>query len=439
MALNTVGQNDNAGTLRSKVNAAINAINQGGGSGSGGSAEPASIDRVLNILVIGSSHADDAWGYVPYLLLAYGIKVRILMWRAGGAGFADYKTYYSDGGTRGGKIRYIDTTGESGSEWETWNEVLDTVSNGENCTVREAVVWGNTKWDLVSFHGNYSEMCNSFREYISPNWLIKTISADLPVTPLFGLQTVFTQAGVYDDNGFMYASLANHHNTFIWAPFDIVLPGGTAIFNARQFEEIKNACNSDTLLASDGIHALEGLPCYINSLACVEALFRKFYPNLTVMGDTTRVTSEWTSTKNIPDPQGPLVETSEENAYLAQRLAVLANDHPWDIMSSSGETYYTKDEKVKFSWNLTEGIWLLGALWNQATGIGNGQRPKHSYMGGKVAVQTGWTGTITSVEWTMGGKTYEVPIVNNEAYVLIKDICSDVVLTAVGENLTQTS
>ena len=189
----------------------------------------------------------------------------------------------------------------------------------------------------------------------------------------------------------------------------------------------------------------------------MEALFRRFYPWLSVLGDVTRVTDTWKSGKNIRNQQywdgsgngyKTTIETSEENALLAQRIAVLSNDHPWDIMSSSLEPLSTRGEQVTMKWVLAEGLWLEGALgMNHGRGTDSCKVEKHSSMGGKVClivakdasnvITEQWEGQLTRAYWTMGGETHEVPIVNNEAHVLIKDICSEVVLTVEGEGLTQ--
>jgi len=457
MAISTVTENDSANTLRQRVNSVINAVNNG--SGGGGSSEQATTDdRVLNILHIGNSHTEDAWAYVPYMLLEYGIKTRMMIFRKAGAGISGLNSYYDTpwseyrngqgnqlSNSEWGKIRFIDTSGESGSRYETWNDVLDARDgttfasyNAEDYTTQDAVLWNDTRWDIVILQENYNDMASQMRTgYSSPIAIIKKIAADLSFTPLFGLQVVHTSS-TYKDKGYMFGSLANHHNLYMSLPFDMLFPSGTAIANARQFQELKSVCSFDTLLA-DGIHLQEGLPCYISSLACMESLFRRFYPQFTVIGDTTRVTDAWKANKNIPATQGTTVVTSESNALLAQRIAALSNDHPWDITDSSAETI-SKKETVTVRRDLQDGLWVCGAVFNShSTSTGSITVQKHSYLGGKVTVRDGYTGTLTSVVWTMGGESHECEIVNNEAYVLIKDICSEVVLTAIGENLTQTT
>ena len=458
----TIGQNDNAATLRQRVNAAINAVNSGSTpSGGGGSSDSSdSTDRVLNILLIGNSHIECAWEYVPYMLQEYGIKVRIMIYRSAGTGlsFLDqhYTTPYSTGGNAG-KIRFIDTTGENGDNLKQWQELYNYTTfsdyaaaqyNAEDYTVQQAVLWNNTRWDLIVLQDNYSAVFSLLHiDYPSLTSIIGKIKADISFAPLLGLQIVHTQDNYgQNENWGMFASLAAHSNIYNGYPFDMYFPSGTAIANARNTTEIMTACNG-RMTESLGIHLLRGLPSYISALSCIESLFRRFYPQLTVLGDPTRVTSEWRAARTLPTDYYDEIPTSEDNALLAQRIALLANDHPWDITASSMDVNNRK-EPVTVRVEMPHGIRILGTIdpdtvqcviTNPNSTSRTYTMEKHCSVGGKVEIYSdgGYSGTISSVSWTQGGLTHNVDIVNNKATLYIKDIRSETVITITGENIVK--
>lgn len=91
---------------------------------------------------------------------------------------------------------------------------------------------------------------------------------------------------------------------------------------------------------SDGVHLQNGIPRYIGNLVVVQSIFRKFFPELSVLGDQTRIDAEWVYLRNLPTPsihgggdrphRGILC--SDEDLYgLAQKCAVAAVEHPFDI------------------------------------------------------------------------------------------------------------
>lgn len=498
MAYEEISVNDSATNAVAKANTSIRdldsrvgGLNRRVGSLEGGSVTPSpggsvGSDRVLNILHLGNSHTEDAWAYVPYMLLEYGIKVRMAIFRASGTSISSLRTYYQAPFSTNsalvntkdawGKIWYIDTTDDSDTLYNghpSWmlldnNGVLrgletqgyyNTYYTPADHTVQEAVLFRGIKWDLVGIQDNYSIMCEAIRDNnASVGELIGKISADLPCTPLFGLQIVHTQGGERTTGkGFEYNSLSNHKMYYLRYPFDMYFPSGTAIFNAREFSEITSVCYTGDVTESTGIHLSEGLPCYISSLSCIEALFRKFYPWLSVKGNLTRVDNTWLSGKLIPGANPPdgtnqhsgwkkYVETSESNAELAQWCAVLANDHPWDIMGTSAQTRYANDN-VTVQFIIEEGLQITG-IGKNAVRQGINQSislPKHCNVGGEVSLAfetynsqytpnpAVYVGEVTMVKWTMNGVVHQIPIVNNKASFLIKDICDDIVIECSGD------
>ena len=114
---------------------------------------------------------------------------------------------------------------------------------------------------------------------------------------------------------------------------DIIFPYGTAIFNARTDATLNSLSAGGEMWASDNIHLQEGLPCYIAALANTQALFNAFYPNLSVMGDTTRVTSSLTSKWHVKNAQAPVITATEDSYFKAQIAAINANKNNFKITS----------------------------------------------------------------------------------------------------------
>lgn len=92
---------------------------------------------------------------------------------------------------------------------------------------------------------------------------------------------------------------------------------------------------------SDGVHLQNGIPRYIANLVVCQSIFKKFFPELSVLGDQTRLDVAWLSIRNLPTPsihggnnlnrnRGLLCQ--DEDLYgLAQKCAVAAVEHPFDI------------------------------------------------------------------------------------------------------------
>lgn len=92
---------------------------------------------------------------------------------------------------------------------------------------------------------------------------------------------------------------------------------------------------------SDGVHLQNGIPRYIANLVVCQSIFKKFFPELSVLGDQTRLDVAWLSIRNLPTPSihggnnlnrnRGLLCLDEDLYGLAQKCAVAAVEHPFDI------------------------------------------------------------------------------------------------------------
>lgn len=127
-----------------------------------------------------------------------------------------------------------------------------------------------------------------------------------------------------------------------------IIPVNAAIKNAYTVDAIKsigaykdnvsNTTEFGWLLADDGFHLQEGLPCQLSAYAvCVWLLKKLGMDYKGILGDNTMATAEWLSTKYIQGQQGlpcGYDSTDEENnrrLKFIQKCAVMANKFPYEV------------------------------------------------------------------------------------------------------------
>lgn len=135
-----------------------------------------------------------------------------------------------------------------------------------------------------------------------------------------------------------------------------IIPVNAAIKNAYTVDAIKsigsyltnisNTTGYGWLLADDGFHLQEGLPCQLSAYAVCAWLLKKIGMDYKgILGDNTMATAEWLSDKYIQGQQGlpcGYDSTNEENnrrLKFIQKCAVMANKFP----------YETKDMNIFYS------------------------------------------------------------------------------------------
>lgn len=120
-----------------------------------------------------------------------------------------------------------------------------------------------------------------------------------------------------------------------------IVPVSTAIQNARTISAIKalgnyskNSLNTSGLgyLTSDGIHLQEGLPCQIAAYTFVLSILDIYgFDGYSIIGESTRVTSEWEAGKNILGKNGTPIGSTDNNCLIAQECAIKAIMNPYEV------------------------------------------------------------------------------------------------------------
>lgn len=278
--------------------------------------------RKLKILVIGNSYSNDSFMYLPFILKNYGIDIELgIYYRAGGT----LKNHVDEWNSANQPLYNIDTAIQT--TWQT--------TSGK--TPKTAVEFKD--WDIIVLQqsSEASVKLETFEPYARN--LIQLINGARSGKPykLGWNININRKASGSDYESIAKTILSNIKATIDKEPISIIFPYGTAIFLSRKDATIGNISDGGYGWASDYVHLQEGLPCYIASLANVEALFRVFYPQFSVMGDITRPTQANISAWAVKEQNGSSVGITDVNCFLAQLYAVRAVNNPWmGIGQSSG-------------------------------------------------------------------------------------------------------
>lgn len=110
--------------------------------------------------------------------------------------------------------------------------------------------------------------------------------------------------------------------------FDILIPSGTAIQNARN-----TTLNTSHELTRDGTHLAYGVGCYIAACTWVETLFSPVF-SLDIVGNNSTIEQQPQEKPTFPDGWKPVTEQSRE---LCQRCASYACLNPYGLTFDSQE------------------------------------------------------------------------------------------------------
>ncbi|MBQ8773050.1 MAG: DUF4886 domain-containing protein, partial [Muribaculaceae bacterium] len=113
-------------------------------------------------------------------------------------------------------------------------------------------------------------------------------------------------------------------------PIDIVFPCGTALQNART-TVLNGLSDGERMTSGDNWHLQEGLPCLVEAYAATEVLLDNYFPDYSIMDDYTDITNEFVNVRMIPEPNGGVVEVTEEYRAIAKRCAIAAVKRPYEI------------------------------------------------------------------------------------------------------------
>lgn len=298
--------------------------------------------KKIRLLSIGNSYSQDALAYVPFILQNMGVDVDIhigiLMQSSSTTKMhvdnftqekAAYNFYYFWGG-------------------DSWH-----VKSSK--TIQWALE--NYEWDIIIQQG--VPRSTDHPDSKNNNMLLHNLISnyvDYPVKFAWYQTTVrpaIANGNESDSNAGVNRSeedqLARYQDGVVFAQemmssdvFEYLIPVGTAVRNARTIPTLdamgdysnhpKNTSGKGYLTAYDGVHLQEGLPCQIAAYTFVMALLDICgYKDYSILGETTRVTSEWASRKSIPGPHGDYIGSTDENCRIAQECVIMAMKHPYEI------------------------------------------------------------------------------------------------------------
>ena len=315
----------------------------------------------LNILGFGQSYSSDSWVYAPFILKNYGITVNLYMYYRGDGSIYRLVQEWNDTGENGydewgvphiRRMFHIDTR-TSG----TWDDGVIGLSPKMVLELANDPSTGIDHWDVITLQTAPTDVCQikaatdgspqkGYQPYVRQ--AINLIHQSYSKPFALGWFCVYTRILPMDSTGGYPAITGEQFDNRIdalraaetickYESFDFVIPAAAAVFSARTNPDLASIDVSDisNLWYRDAVHLQSGIPRYIASLTVVQSLFKKFFPRYSVMGDKTRITTAWLDEKNEPTPGihgGIKVTDHDELLYeLAQRCAVAACEHPFDI------------------------------------------------------------------------------------------------------------
>ena len=290
--------------------------------------------KKVRMLLIGNSATDDAMSYVPFIMQNMGVPVdfQIGIAMMSSSTLAMHLSNWENE-TAAYQFRLYDGGG-------AWQDFAD-----------KSLQWmlDNYTWDIISLQQAQPQKINTYQPYL--NQLINGISAYTENAVKF----IWYQTHIYSAQsnggaprgdqtiGEYYADEMTACQNIVGASAcEYVVPVSTAIQNARSIPALKALGdyaqneNNDTgngwLNYLDGVHLQEGLPCQIAAYTFVLAFLEIFgFKEFSINGESTRVTSAWTSGKNIPSPHGSPIGSTDANCLIAQKCAIMAHKHPFEV------------------------------------------------------------------------------------------------------------
>lgn len=308
-------------------------VAQGGGGG-----EVPVAKKKISLLMVGNSASQDALSYVPFIMgnmdVEADFQLGILMQSS------STNTMHVENFNNEAEV-YTFYLYNGGETWQNLGH--------------KSIQWAldNYQWDMISLQGTY--MPETHEALIAPDILINLISSYVDYGVKFiwfahYIRPAKSNAAVgagynrsdAEINELYESSCAHAQQRLSQGIFEYVVPGNTAVQNARTIASIKalgayatapnNSSGLGYLACADGVHLQEGLPCQIEAYTFVMSFLDLYgFDNFSILGETTRVTAEWEQGKNIPGPHGECIGSTDENCLIAQKSVVMAMKNKFQV------------------------------------------------------------------------------------------------------------
>lgn len=280
----------------------------------------------LNICVLGNSYSNDSFSYVPFILLQYGITCKIQVYYKGSGSIRDLAEQWQNDGQ-------YDLAELDGKKHNRFHFSIDTRTQKAWKTERimsASDIIRLDKWDIVTVQQVSSLAKNeaTYSPYLQTVLDLIDSACQYPHNKAW-----FVAYNRAKDNA-NKETLDTQERIIHNYPFDMVIPVATAVFSCQENETLSKLGDSryHRLYAADNVHLQEGLPCYVAALTVAQSILNAMGIEKSVEGNTIRPTQEWINSINGITQNGESIGVTEENCALAQKAAVQANLHPFEII-----------------------------------------------------------------------------------------------------------
>lgn len=279
----------------------------------------------LNICVLGNSYSNDAYSYVPFILRNFGITTNVHIYYRGSGSLHDLDEQWEDddpygiadldGGRHMRLYFSIDTRGQD--HWQ---------KRGPR-SAREIVA--SEKWDIISLQqgGRRARVEESYYPYL------ENVMDKIARECAYPYQLAWFMAYNAGNDNYNQESVDMQRRIVEEFSFPMVFPVATAVFSAQEHPVLSELGDSEfkRMYASDNVHLQEGLPCYLAALTIAQAILNQYLPGRSVLEDRNRPTQSWIRDRGGITPNGESTGVTDENCIVARRIAVKANEQPFQI------------------------------------------------------------------------------------------------------------
>ncbi|MBQ0104817.1 MAG: DUF4886 domain-containing protein, partial [Armatimonadetes bacterium] len=272
--------------------------------------------KEIKVLSIGNSFSHDAFCYVPFLMkdIAPDVDLTLEIAAIGGCSLQQHITYAKSNEPNYQFYKHIPNK----EEWEVYNEK----------TLKDALL--NEKWDIIILQqvSEQSQRYDTYQPYLNDliAYIFETIDYNAKLawhlTPSYG-HTGYEGIEMYER-----ISLASQ-KVLADTPIEMVFPNGTAIQNARgtylkDLGDMKH-------LSGDNLHMQDGLPRQIEAYTSILTILNTMGMGYkSIFGNKTICDEKWVEGKTTWTPKPP-VGSTPENLLIAQKCAIAAFKHPFEI------------------------------------------------------------------------------------------------------------
>lgn len=280
----------------------------------------------VNICVLGNSYSNDSFSYVPFILKEYGVTSCIHIYYRGSLSLHDLDEQWEDDSDYG--LADLDGAKHIRLHFSVDTRTHDYWQVEEVKSARDIVRLKD--WDIITIQqgGNRCKDESSYYPYLQN--VIDRIRSTCDNTSSVAWFMAYNggKDNMNEESIRMQEEITREFS------FDFVIPVATAIFSCQENEELAQLGDSKyhMMYASDNVHLQEGLPCYIAALTVSQAIMDALGLEKSVEGDKIRPTQRWIRAISGITQNGESIGVTEENCALAQRAAIQANLHPFEII-----------------------------------------------------------------------------------------------------------